>query len=74
MKKDTNNGDLIKSNGKKRDLTMDDTEILLSIISQKFRKNVRTKTMAAKKTVKKMLSKEMAQIKQNSGRIIHGKA
>lgn len=74
MKNNTNNGDLIKCSGKEKVLTMDDTEILLSIISQKFRKNVRTKAMAVKKTVKTMLSKEMAQIKQNSGRIIHGKA
>lgn len=74
MKKDTNNSDLVKCSGRKMVLTMDDTEMSLSIISQKFRKNVRTKSMAVKKTVKTMLCKEMAQIKQNSGRLIHGKA
>ncbi|GEM_PF-1545710 len=74
MKKNINKTRLLSDDGKIMYSKKDNAEISLALISREFKKNVRIKATSVKKTVKMMLCKELSQIRQNSERLLHGKA
>lgn len=74
MKKDINKTKLLSDDGKIMSSKKDNAEISLAFISREFKKNVRIKAASVKKTVKMMLCKELSQVRQNSERLLHGKA
>lgn len=74
MKNNIHKTDSLADHSKILSSKMDDTEKSLSVLSREFKKIVRSKSVAVKKSVQVKLCKEMAHINENSERLIHGKA
>lgn len=53
---------------------MDDTEKNIEILSKKFKKNIRSKSVTFSRTMKNKLREEMSHVHENGKRLIHGKA
>ena len=74
MKKNSNKNKIHMDDNTAIDSKLDNTEKSLYLLSREFKKVVRFKATAIRKTVKAMLNREMAHINENTERLIHGKA